>query len=711
MSRSKRRKIYISDTKRNALAKTGARLGREFWQMPDDVALDRYLYAMTQQLRENQRQRQVASGELDVDNLHSHDDWDGSSAVRHRLQNICRNLYIKDPIARNIINNHLFFVLGDGPTFNFGLREPDKPHSPVERAHKRFETFRRVNDFDRQLKTAITMTLAMGEYFLIEPQIPDDEEARDFVRKHGILGVRGLEATHVEEIQIDPFDLISAQKYMLNHAHKALEVPGDEHRELEAERVLHMKINAFGIHGRPILEPVVHYILRANDMLEDRVAISNTRARLPVIREIRRNVGAPARELPERGTVLTVPMDRERWNFPSLAMSSSDFDPDLSAIYLAIAQGVGLPEMFVTMDLSRAGAFGQLAPVQVQLQRLFESYQRQIEPVLADLAHRVCPWIDPDEIRVDFPVADFSTEQMLVDLATRKLQSGLISKRMAIAAIGEDPERVLEELKQEQATQTPAPSAGMGLGGGSAMGSSLFGSDLGLSGGLGGSQFTAPTFPSVSAPSSIPAPSPASAQSPTGYSSIPVKPQSQPAAPPATTPGAIHLSDKPSGIRITSSMREADGSFNRIYAGMDFGWDMPGAVVILGELPDGRLVVLEELVKSEMQLLHAREPKPSPRDCCWVCTLKDLDAKYGLDGVYTDPKDPEAVSVMQEHFNIPVKPVSIPVADGVQHMSQLARDGRLLINHNCPHLLHDTQQGKGHALDALRYSTTAMMGE
>ena len=711
MAKNEKPEHYISEEQRNALADSGGKLGSEFWLMPEDRAMERYLYNMTRQFRESEGQKQSASGALDDSNIHNDDTWDTSPSDRHKLQNVCRNLYLKDPIARNIINNHVLFVLGDGPSIHFGAREPENPDSPIERAYQRYEAFRRVNDFDRQLKTAFTLALTMGEYFFIEPQLPEDDEAQEFVKNHGILGVRGMEATRVQEIHFDPYDLMTPTQYILTYASSQIEVPESANRELGAERVMHWKINALGPHGRPILEPVVHYLLRANDMLEDRVAVSNTRARLPIIREIKRNVGAPARELPERSTVLTVPMDKERWNFPSLSLGSSEMDAELLAIYRAIAQGIGLPEVFVTMDLSRAGAFGQLAPIQVQLIRLFESYQAQLRPALEDLAHRICPWIDPDEIRIDFHKPDFLTDQIKIDLADRKLRAGLISKRMAIEAIGEDPDRVLEELAHESQATPTAPgvpgNAGGGLGGPTGSTSGL---DLGLSGGLGGSEFTLPSFPDLSSQSGSASSGESTRPSTTAAPEAPVSDQAPAqAASPTRGGGALNFGNQPGAVRITSSLRE-EAPFNRIYAGMDFGWDMPGAVVILAERPDGNMLVLEEFVQSELQMMHTKdEPGSNPRECCWVCTLKDFDEKYGLDGIFTDPKDPEAVSVIQDHFEIPVQPVSIPVDDGVNNMRNLARDGKLLVEKNCSHLLHDTEQCEGHALDALRYSTTAML--
>jgi len=702
--------IYLSEERRKILAERGAKLGREFWQMPEDRAMERYLYKMSLNFREAESKRHIASGALDDGNIHNDDLWDSSPSERHKLQNVCRNLYFKDPIARNIINNHVFFVYGGGPEVHFGTRDQNNPDSPVERAYARFEAFRRVNDLDRQLKTAFTLALAMGEYFFIEPQRPEDDEALDFVLKHGILGVRGMESTRVQEIIYDSYDLISPVNYILNYDSAQIEVPGDANRELEADRVMHFRVNAFGSHGRPVLEPVVHYILRANDMLEDRVSLSNTRSRLPIIREIKRNVGAPARELPERSTVLTVPMDKERWTFPSLSLSSTEQDNELAAIYRAIAQGIGLPEIFVTMDLSRAGAFGQLAPIQVQLQRLFEDYQQQLRPTLEDLAHRVCPWIDPDEIRVEFPKPDFATEQMKVDLADRKLRAGLISKRMAIEAIGEDPDRVLDEISRESGTpgqpKSASDSGPFGAGGG--LLDDATGSDLGLSGGLAGSEFSLPSFPDLSSPNG----SETSSESPGPQgSAAPEAPQpaTAPARRSSTSKPGVSFGDNAGGVRITSSLRESTEPFSRIYAGMDFGWDMPGAVVVLGEMHDGKLLVLEEVVKSELQMLHSKEPGSNPRECCWVCTLKDLDQKYKLDGVFTDPKDPEAVSMMQDHFEIPIEPISIPVADGVDNMRNLARDGKLFVEKSCNHLHDDATRAEGHALDALRYSTTAML--
>ena len=712
MAKNEKPEFYISEKRRKALAEDGAKLGSEFWLMAEDQAMERYLYNMSRRVRESEGQKQSASGALDDGNIHNDDTWDTSPSDRHKLQNVCRNLYLKDPIARNIINNHVLFVYGDGPSIHYGHREPNNPESPVERAYARYEAFRRVNDFDRQLKIAFTLALTMGEYFFIEPQLPEDEEAKDFVKNHGILGVRGMEATRVQEIHFDPYDLITPTQYILTYASSQIEVPDSANRELDTERVMHWKVNSLGPHGRPILEPVVHYLLRANDMLEDRVAVSNTRARLPIIREIKRNVGAPARELPDRSTVLTVPMDKERWNFPSLSLGSSEMDAELLAIYRAIAQGIGLPEIFVTMDLSRAGAFGQLSPIQVQLIRLFESYQAQLRPALEDLAHRICPWIDPEEIRIDFDRPDFSNEQMKVDLADRKLRAGLISKRMAIEAIGEDPDRVLEEIANESQTAAPAPPSG-GLGGGpGGPAGGATGFDLGLSGGLGGSEFTLPSFPDLSSQTD----SATSGESPRpSATAAPEAPLPDSATTPASTRprasggGAINFGNQSGAVRITSSLRE-EAPFNRIFAGMDFGWDMPGAVVILGEMGDGRMLVLEEFVQSELQMMHTHDkPGSNPRECCWVCTLKDFNEKYGLDGIFTDPKDPEAVSVIQDHFEIPVQPVSIPVDDGVNNMRNLARDGKLLVEKNCSHLLHDTEQCEGHALDALRYSTTAML--
>ena len=106
---------------------------------------------------------------------------------------------------------------------------------------------------------------------------------------------------------------------------------------LPADRVHHLKINPSRLHGRPILEPVIPRILQLHEMLEDRVAISNTRSRIPVIRLIKGKRVRIARELPPRRTVITGHLDRERWEMPNFNIQAPD--SELEPILEAIAAG------------------------------------------------------------------------------------------------------------------------------------------------------------------------------------------------------------------------------------------------------------------------------------------------------------------------------------------------------------------------------------
>jgi len=550
-------------------------------------------------------------------------------------------------------------------------------------AQEKLRRFARINKLSELLRQAFEMTLVMGEWFLVEPANQDEEA----VRKLGILGLRPLDPRHVRRVILKGNDPLQPEAYQLTPtaslwgANSWIELPSEEVERkvfghprglLPAERVHHFRINVSRVHGRPILEPVIPRILQVHEMLEDRVAISNMRSRVPIIRLIKGKRLRVPRELPPRRTVITGHLDRERWDFPSYNLQAPD--TELEPILEAIAQGVNLPTFLVTMDYTQAGSYGQIPLATLHAQRVFEDVQEQLKPVLHELAMRIVPWLETEEVEVEFRRISLLAEAGGIGSQVQQFfQAQLISRRTTVEraaeALGLDPEREWERLRQEEEEiQQQSRSAAsdlqdlaQGLGSLGSESPTPTGAEAGAGTGMGmggvsppspsppSPEFELPPLPDLSQLASTSPTPPAEAGAvelvPTSTSSNGSRAQGRGKVEFTGGSGTMELVRRGrlllEALRLSapsSAPKAAGTGAGEVVLGMDFGYTQPGAVVVVAIAPEGHLLVVEEIVEPELPI---DSPDPEEGERSWASILHELAEKHGATVVYTDPRDPE----------------------------------------------------------------------
>lgn len=158
--------------------------------------------------------------------------------------------------------------------------------------------------------------------------------------------------------------------------------------------------------------------------------------------------------------------------------------------------------------------------------------------------------------------------------------------------------------------------------------------------------------------------------------------------------------------------------FRRIIAGVDWGWNSPGAIVVVGDT--GReQIVLEESYAANRIVFDGRLSDT------WVEEAKRLRAKWGITQFFCDPARPDAIFDFQR-CSLPATGADNEIVYGIRKLAEqlhpVAGKPRLRVLDCCTNLIREMRgyqwaQGKGtdfaelpapnqsdHAVDALRYA-------
>ncbi len=157
--------------------------------------------------------------------------------------------------------------------------------------------------------------------------------------------------------------------------------------------------------------------------------------------------------------------------------------------------------------------------------------------------------------------------------------------------------------------------------------------------------------------------------------------------------------------------------FRRVVAGVDWGYNSPGAIVVVGYYGDNRFVVLEESYAAGRQILG--------HGTTWLSEAKRLKEKYAVSLFVCDPARPDAVRDFASN-GIPAVGAFNDVYLGIRRVAEALHpvDGRpgMRVLDGCTHLIAElrsyqwktTRDGgsflevpadnqSDHAADALRY--------
>lgn len=103
--------------------------------------------------------------------------------------------------------------------------------------------------------------------------------------------------------------------------------------------------------------------------------------------------------------------------------------------------------------------------------------------------------------------------------------------------------------------------------------------------------------------------------------------------------------------------------FRRVIAGIDWGWNSPGAIVVIGDYGTG-WVILEESYAANRIVFDPRLPSGT-----WVSEGKRLREKWGISQFFGDPANPSAIFDFQR-AGLPIVGADNEVIFGVRKLSE-----------------------------------------
>lgn len=108
-------------------------------------------------------------------------------------------------------------------------------------------------------------------------------------------------------------------------------------------------------------------------------------------------------------------------------------------------------------------------------------------------------------------------------------------------------------------------------------------------------------------------------------------------------------------------------SFTEYYAGVDWGYEHYGSLVVLGDTADGSTVLIEETAKRHMEIEF------------WVETALDIKSRYGDIPFYCDSARPEHIKRFRRE-GLRAKNADKSILSGIEQTARRFRSKKLLIN-------------------------------
>jgi hypothetical protein len=153
---------------------------------------------------------------------------------------------------------------------------------------------------------------------------------------------------------------------------------------------------------------------------------------------------------------------------------------------------------------------------------------------------------------------------------------------------------------------------------------------------------------------------------------------------------------------------------DRGFAGVDFGFHNPAAVVLGCKDKDDVLWIVEEVYQARMT------------DDELIRKIKPLVERYPIEALWCDPSAPQSIEKMRR-ADVPARPAMNNVNPGIRAVAARLRSGRLQVWRGCRHLIAESElycypevtnsavqrkdqpiKEHDHALDALRYLIAGM---
>lgn len=161
-------------------------------------------------------------------------------------------------------------------------------------------------------------------------------------------------------------------------------------------------------------------------------------------------------------------------------------------------------------------------------------------------------------------------------------------------------------------------------------------------------------------------------------------------------------------------------SFRRVVAGIDWGVSSPGCIIVLGETTTGDYWILDEIYEVGV-ITHG-----SPTGDDWLGRYLALAREWGIEAVYADPEDRNAITAWQR-AGVRIVPANNARLPGIRQCQSALRR-TWVVGPRCPnwlgerrqyhwrtspqgHVLTDSDPAKmnDHALDAWRYAVMGLV--
>ncbi len=329
-----------------------------------------------------------------------------------------------NPIAKRISKIIPQFVLGRGVKGSVD----SLPHQ------KAWDTFYHDNRMRQRVKQSLRETVIFGEIFW------------RFFETRGGLQVRSVDPSTIWEIVTDEEDVEAVkyyhQQYMrLNQAPLLGGVPTPSTvviRQIPAAEIDHYKINATSSEkrGRGELFPILGYLLRFKEFVDDRIAFNKMRAMFAMdiaVEGSQEDVDAADAQFsePPGPAAVLVHNKAVEVEFKNANANAGDALTDAETILKVIAIGAGVSENFlgVARAQSRAGALISTEPDV----KNFEDYQELVEEILMRTSERVFAAAGLGEKIMEFTFPAIAQEDRSAKLKDISFEESMdhISKRRA----------------------------------------------------------------------------------------------------------------------------------------------------------------------------------------------------------------------------------------------------------------------------------------
>jgi len=378
--------------------------------------------------------------------------------------------YKSNLFGRAIVRNLAKFVLGKGPTL--------KSLSENKLIGDYWKSFCIRNRWSLREKEMVMRSFRDGEVFLRKFM---DESTGDidlrFLRAHNIKNPTSDRQVNPDEkvtfgIGTNPDDIEDVKTYYF------CGMDGNLIEKIPADQVIHIKIlvDSDMKRGLSIYYHAMPMITKYTDWLDDRIALNKVRSAIALIRTVDGTSGAVSNlresqrtehkdadkakfKMPQRATVLTASQGIS-YQMISPNIHAQDVKDDGRSMLLAVAAGVGFPEMFLTADFSNANYSSSMV-AQNPFVREIEDWQDFFEFFYADIfrgmvrghkefGDKKIPEGESEECSVEWPpliLADIEKNNKAREIQFR---SKVLSRKTWQMKEGLDPDEEKRNLELEK---------------------------------------------------------------------------------------------------------------------------------------------------------------------------------------------------------------------------------------------------------------------